>query len=348
MIGVDTLQVNLSDCEVLPGHRLVVNPASFSPTSGETFGDFVLWPGQHGRSAHFNDERGRFFVDFKQRCSRMNAAVHLSIPKYATGGRDNVHLVWADVARDVFANLQKEIRAVGIKTDLSKAQLSRVDVTRNVQASEPFTAYRPVLQLVEGQRLKDRREYMDGYLWGNAKQQVCAYDKGAQVTAMRGDASGLRNVLRFEYRMRDAEKCRSVFGFGQLGELLQEYDSIGAAYRQKMREHVFRFTPDGIEQLSSKSAGEEIDSFMQYGGRNWKQRLISAYGVREMVKMMEVDTFTKLMQEKTGSRFEAYRFGVKLRQAKVDARLLQHDMASKKTYRTLYAELRTKVLRVAA
>ena len=348
MIGVDTLQVNLSDCEVLTGHKLVVNPASYSPTSGETFGDFVLWPGQHGRSAHFNDERGRFFVDFKQRGSRMNAAVHLSIPKYATGGRDNVHLVGADAARDVFANLQKEIRAVGIKTDMSKAQLSRVDVTRNVQASEPFTAYRPVLQLVEGQRLKDRREYMDGYLWGNAKQQVCAYDKGAQVTAMRGDASGLRNVLRFEYRMRDAEKCRDVFGFGQLGELLWEYDSIGEVYRQKMKEHVFRFTPDDLEVMSGKSLAQEIDSFMQYAGRNWKQKLIEAYGVRELVKVAEIDTLKGIIQEKTGNRLEAYRFGVKLRQGKVNARLLQHDTASKKTYRTLYAELRAKVLRVAA
>jgi hypothetical protein len=347
MIGVDTLQANLTDCEVLPGHKLVVNPASFSPTTGETFGDYVLWDGQQGRSAHFNDERGRFFVDFKQRGSRMLAAVHLSVPKYATGG-NNAHLVGADVARDVFADLQKELYGIGIATNLSKAQLSRVDVTRNIQASESFTTYKPVLQLVKGQRLKDRREYMDGFLWGNTRQQVCTYDKGAQVTAMGGDASVLRNVLRFEYRMRDAGKCKDVFGFSQVGELLAEYDSISDTYRTKMKEHVFRFTPNDIETMSGQSIAEEIETFMVHAGRNWKQKLIEAYGVRELVKIAEVDTLKSVIEEKTGSRKEAYRFGKKLEQGAVNAKLIQHDTASRKTYRTLYNELKTKVLSRAA
>jgi len=348
MIGVDTLQVNLSDCEVLPGHKLVVTPASFSPTTGETFGDFVLWNGQHGRSAHYNDERGRFFVDFKQRGSRMLGAVHLSIPNYATGGRDNAQLVGADVARDVLADLQKEIQEIGIATDLSKAQLSRVDVTRNIQAAEAFPIYRPVLQLVEGQRLRDKREYIDGFLWGNTRQQVCAYDKGAQVEAKGGNASGLRNVLRFEYRMRDAGKCKDVFGFSQLGDLLREYDSIGDTYRGKMKEHVFRFTPDNLEVLSGRKLEEEMRDFMEYAGRNWQAKLIEAYGVRELVKLAEVDTIKKIVASLTHDRKKAYRIGVKLRQGQVNARLIQHDTATKKSYRTLYGELRTKVLRIAA
>lgn len=343
MIGIDTLQVNLAGFDVLPGHAMTVRPSPYLPSTGEVIGDYVLWEGQHGASGFFNDSGGRFFVDVRPKGGRVGCSVHLSVPKYATGGRHNLNLVDGEVTREVLTDLGKQLEAIGIRTNLLNAGLSRVDLTRNVQGDEPFSVYRPVLSLIEGKRMKDRREYVDGFLFGNTAQQVCVYDKVAQLEAMRTPVAGLRNVLRFEYRARDGRTAKNI-GFNDVGSLLKNYGEVPGVYRAKLREHVFRFRPDGLEVLSAKVLEDELTRFAECAGRNWFAKWVESYGVREITKLAEVDTVAKVVQEVTGDRNKAWRVARKLKEATVNVRFIQRDPSSRKSYRTLYAELCSKVL----
>lgn len=345
MIGIDTLQANLAGFDVKAGHSLTIRPPAFKPSTGEVFGDFLLWPGQNGSSAHYNDDTGRFFVDVRVHGGRVGCSVHLSIPRYSTGGRSNLNLVDGVTTREVLSDLGRELRAVGVSTNLEEARLSRVDLTRNVQADEPFSVYRPMLGLIEGRRMRDRREYTDGFLFGNTAQAVCIYDKLEQLRAMKVDTpKGAGNVLRFEYRMKDARKCRDVLGFGNVQELLSEYGSIGDTYRTKMKEHVFRFSPGGLEVLSARRLEDELREFYELGGRNWFARWVEAVGVREILRLAQPDTVADVVDELTGSRNKSWRIAKKLKDARANTRLLSRDRGSLRTYRTLYGELRSKAL----
>lgn len=349
MIGVDSLHVLAGEWDVAPDHQLMVRSADFSPVTGEEKGSYLLWRedgvAQFGRRAYYNDPQGRFFVDVHPVGGQVRCGVHLSLPRFASGGVDNVKLLSRTEAVDVLENLGRELSAVGVKTDLDTAQLSRVDVTRNVETDEPFTVYRPVLSLVEGKRMRDKREYVDGFLWGNSARQVVAYDKRAQLVAEKLRLTDVPDhLLRFEMRLRDHRTAVSTLGYANVGDLKREYDGVSDVYRRTMRDNVFRFKPDEFEVLSSRQIEEELGAFREEAGRNWVAKWIEAIGVREIVKRCEPDTIAKVVEELTGDRKKAYRVAVKMRRGLVNSKMIRREASTQKTLRSLYRELERKVM----
>ena len=254
---IDTLKVELNGFEVRPDHGLTIQPAAIIPRTGEMVGSFRLWNGVEARAAYHNTPKYQF--DIQHRFGKVRATVKLSLPGYA--GSDNVSAIPKGEAVAVMKDLQHELDEIGVACNLEDGRLSRMDAFRNVNASEPFRTYSPVLQLLDGKRMRDKVEFGGtSFRWGNNASQINAYDKVEELQSKRRDVTRYSgtNLIRFEHRALDHRKIYGLYGMQTVMDFLHEYDTIPNAYKAVMEKDLFRYDGNGIEVLSEKQIAEEM------------------------------------------------------------------------------------------
>lgn len=344
---IDTLKVSLSDYHVSDSTQLRLKPATIDLSTGEQVGCYTLWKASSGSAvegsgAYWNGDTLR--VDVTPKGDSVQCFVEASLPKYATG--DNLSPIDRNAVQVALRNIERQLRDIGIGTNIETARLSRIDTFRNVLADEPFTTYTPVLSLMRMRRQRSR-DYGTTFLFSNSQQETCIYDKRAEMKHRGLDVSRVPpNVMRFEHRLKTGRKIRSTLGVGTVGDLMKCYDVVPEHHLRTMREELFKYEPGEVETMTGDQYVAGMLLFQARFPKTWEARYFDALGRYTAAKAGGVEAVRRAIEivasgDDEAVRKRVYRHGRSMDEAYTLLSMLERPEGSK-TLGDLYRELRAK------
>jgi hypothetical protein len=345
---IDTLKLSLTDYSILLGADLTIQPAAHNHATGEMTANFKLWNSgdrwvEGSKAFHNADD---FNVSIKPGHSANNdgvlAMVQFSVPKVADGS--NYHPTDEKGTKVALRGIESRLRAIGIRTNIESATLSRLDAFKTVEADEPYECYHPVLSMIRGRRMA-KRDYGTTFLWANTMQEICAYDKRAEMQLRKVPLDGVaKNPLRFEWRMLKASKVReSLDGMRTVKDLTAGYDQVRVKFVETMEKQLFPATAREVATVTTSEIEKQLLALREQGGRRyWFDDWLKARGLAAVIGNLDaVEQAVKLVSDNRATQLKIMR---KLKAAQMDAMTMKIIGPSQRTLAELYSELKTKVL----
>jgi len=155
-----------------------------------------------------------------------------------------------------FFNVVEDLEQSGISADWDIAQLTRVDVSRNVQLYNPVSAYTTVFPYFQMKRAKHTRQHPDGYGTGNDNWGVIMYDKGRETRLFHDDEHPGQpyhgnDLLRCELQFKRNRAISKHLAIGTVRDITRVgIDALGDAYRGHLNDNLFKGQDDLSEQMS--------------------------------------------------------------------------------------------------
>lgn len=351
---IDTVKLCLNDWEVKQGARLTVQPSPVEYATGELISDFPLWKKENGSfemgsKAYLNTQNLNVDIHpFTMQRGGAQCFVHFSIPKIHNG--ENYYSVGKEGTQAVLKQVEGELQEAGIKTNIEEATLSRVDTFQNIITEEPFFSYSPLFSLLQASR-KVRRDYGTTFLWSNTQQELCVYDKLAEMENRKIDISHYpAQTMRFEYRLLNKGKIENVIGFSKLKELPSQWGIFREKFKQAWEKDLFRVQVEEVELLASKQVRLLLEHFRGEDKRNYIDKLFDFYGAYTLGRDYGIEplkiAIRELEREKGADentiKVKVQRAGKKLKEALFQMELLKGESEGK-TLAGLYRELQGKV-----
>ncbi len=343
---IDTLKVSLSDFEIAAEHDIIVQPAAYNPSTGEQQASYPLWhTGSRyieGSRAFHNSEDFNLTIKANRPTEpdKVGCYVQFSVPKVATGS--NYYPTDHKGTIEAFRTVQKQLKSIGVKTNLKTANLSRVDAFKTVEASEPYQSYHGVLRMLQGQRMA-KRDYGTTFLWSNQSQEICVYDKLAEMQQRKCDISGLpENSIRFEQRWLKAAKVRDALEMRSVADLLSGYDHVRDTYHRVMEKQLFKHTMADVTLFSVNQVQEEFTRLELASNRTGLRRYLMAVAL--LRGFPDIEAVRQALPHIMPDRMMQSRSKRDLEQAMCDAAVLKVEGTSKRTMGQLYSELQSGVL----
>ncbi len=346
---IDTMQLLLTDYDA-SNAKLKLQPSPIDMATGAATASFPLWHNGsqmiEGAYAYHREEHinVKLYPMPKPGGQGMGTvcSIRFEVPKFA--GDSNYHPADFKGTRRAIRSAEKHLAAIGIKTDIKTAQISRLDAFTNVVAQEPYSCYQPVLSLLSGSRMK-QRGYENGFLWENQQQQVCVYDKLKKMEHDKFSIAGLpRNSIRFEHRMLKSRKVRDALNFRNVTDLLSSYDTIASTYRETMKKQLFRYEPADVEAILASEIEANMRWFKSQNERNWLSSYLRYYGLHSLLQKAEMETVLGVVEKIDDCRMRKSRMKADLTKMRFDTQSMHVLGPSKRTTSQLYQELREKVL----
>ncbi len=136
----------------------------------------------------------------------------------------------------------------GIELDINSCHLTRLDLTKQAETTQPCSNYQSVFEYLRMPRYNDKVSYHTGFQYGNnsSEKQIVFYDKREELF----HKSGIKidnNFTRCEtrYKKKAGQKL-GILSYGQLSNANQEtLDFIFNRDIQKLLSH-----PKGVHQLT--------------------------------------------------------------------------------------------------
>ncbi len=343
---LDTLRLTLGEYTIGPSPELTVELPTLNAATKELGGYYPLWrtgsTHQMGKKAYHNAEDWYFTLQAhaQEGGYTIVPTLSFSVPKLANGS--NYEPADFKATETALINAERELKRIGVHTEIETATLSRVDSCKNVLVSESFQAYAPVLARLQGQRM-NKRDYGTTFLWENTVQQVCVYDKREEMKRRKKNLSRVpRNVARFEHRLLKARKVRDALGFSTAGDLLIGFDEVKKGYVTTMEKLLFRFSPVELEIMTAGDFEARLTSFQASGKKNWLAGFQEAYFFQQLGS--DKDAYLRAVENVTNNKMTFSRTRKKLMQAEINSLELEQVGRSKHTLGELYRELKREVL----
>jgi hypothetical protein len=343
---IDTLKVSLSDYSIASEHEIIVQPSGYNPSTGEVQATYPLWHDGRGyvegsRAFHNSDLCNLTIKPVSPlEPDKVGCFVQFSVPKVATGS--NYYPADEQATAGAFKTVEKYLKSVGVKTNINNASLSRVDTFKTVQASEPYQSYHSVLSMLQGQRMA-KRDYGTTFLWSNTQQEICVYDKLAEMQQRKCDVSRLPdNSIRFEHRLLKGKKVRDSLSMSTVKEIVSNPREVSNAYRQAMEKQLFKHSIKDVEMLTVSEIEEQLGRIMRdsisWGFRRWMCAVGLVHGIDD------IEAVRKAITAVAPNRTSASRMKRQLDQAVMDAAALKLAGRNKRSMAELYSELQQGVL----
>lgn len=261
---------------------------------------------------------------------------------------------------DVLDFVSKELRDIGIKTNIYNSDLSRIDSFTNITTSEPFQAYTPVFTLLEATRKKAVEWNGQTYLWRSDEHQITCYDKIEEMRAKIKDENVLsrltnNNVLRIENRWNTKRKIFSKLKFQNVYELLDNYDTLKTEFKNDIESTIFRYKENQIEWLTGKQINQALQTFCNSGRRYWFREFMVFTGYLSLTKLTTPEIILKAIDElniqgsESKVRVIKHRIKKNFYEAKLGSNFADLNyLINRKSNKELYEELRTKFLKKVA
>jgi hypothetical protein len=196
--------------------------------------------------------------------------------------------------------------------------------------------------MLQGQRM-NKRDYGTTFLWANTQQEICVYDKVAEMLARRLKVSSKRYAIRFEFRMLKARKVQDTLSMKSVEDLLAGYDHVEAVYKQHLHKQLFHRSVSEAAVLTARQIEEELSYYKnELGRRFWLNSWLMAQGMRAAA--CDADALKQAVRNVAGNRMTAARVCRQIEDARLDAVALEIIRPSKRPLGELYGELKSKVL----
>jgi len=345
---LDTVKVYIPDYSISDTSELKIQPAQVLAGTGEKLNEHELFQTVAGRRhygsrAFLNTEKWN--LDLKPYAFAGNGVacfLHFSVPKVHYG--ENYYSVGEQGTQAVFNLVEEELKEKGFSCNLQNANFSRIDTFKNIQPSEPFETYSALFSLLNARRgLK--RSYGTTYLVGNTQQQFIVYDKLEEMRRQELEVSEFPETMRFEHRLLNKQKIKNVVGFAQVADLFKGgYAVIKDKQKESWKESLFKYSVEEVVQLGSQELVQEMQCFEREHGRNWFSYFLKGYGAFHLAKYAGIEVVELAMQKFEADRMKVYRMRKTLEEAERELLLFKKEQASRKTYASLYEELKDKVL----
>ncbi len=342
---LDTLALVLDEYTVTSGADLQVQPPTVNAGSGELAAEHLLWRsgGREARGVKAFHNGERVAVSLKPRheapASQALCIVRFSVPKMATGS--NYYPATPAATQTVLSDAGKYLQGIGIKTNIERATLARVDAAQTYTMREPFDGYAPVLRHLRGKR-SSSREYEGMFLWGNKSWEICSYDKREEMRRLKESVAGLpANSLRMEVRGLTGKKVEAMFGLRTVAQLRDGLDVVSESYRAQLEAQLFRHE---LPEASSSSRADLVAQMMacKETDRFWFPRLAMLHFMAEFAD--DPGALKYAIRVASDNRDTANRLCRMVDQMTHEARALREVAPGKRTHGELYDELREKVL----
>lgn len=149
----------------------------------------------------------------------------------------------------VVSEVSKELKQIGIHTDINQAKIVRADLTRNTLLSNPFSVYMSGLRLLKGKR-QSNTEYPDGYLIKNKQHQTIFYDKGLKLQLDKTPIPIPPNFARGEVRATKNKTVNRYFQINTIPDLLETpSEEINRFFKDYLNNTIFKRVEFGEQSL---------------------------------------------------------------------------------------------------
>jgi len=349
---VDALKLTLQEWQVSPGASLKVNVGNMDFQTGEmkqtllfsdTSGHDTL-----GAYAHYNSEKLNLTI--KPIAGQVQAFATFSAPKRIK--EDNYSPVSEAQFSEALESVEEELSLNGIKADIRKARLSRVDTFKNILTDEETASYARLFGLLEANRAKDKSTHgATTWLMKNNSTEYCIYDKLEEMRNTGHLTSGLPKTLRFELRCLDAHKVKSFYKSVVTVADLKAYGWSALQERsvKAWTDNFFKYDIEEVEILAESQIRSELQFFQAKYGRLFFSKYLKAYGAYFLASSLGgVEVIKKALEnmDLEDKRKKIYRAERELKDALLLVESLKLDSTSPKTLGELYAELKYKMEQV--
>ena len=345
---LDTVKVYIPEYSIKTDNNIEFQPARINAGTGEKLNEFELFQTTSGKrfygsKAMLNTDI--FHLDLKPYSFTENGVacfLHFSVPKVHYG--QNYYSVGEQGSHAVFNLVEQELQKNGFCCNLQNADFSRVDTFKNIEPEEPFETYSALFSLLNASR-KVKRSFGTTYMVTNTQQEFCVYDKLKEMEMHKLDTSGFPSTMRFEHRLLNKQKIKTVLGFTQVADLFKGgYAVIKDKQKQSWKDNLFKYSVEEVVQLGSQELAREMQCFQQKHGSRWFSWFLKAYGAFHLAQFAGVEVVQTALEHMEANRMKVYRAVKTLEEAERELLFYRKEPATKKTYATLYSELKEKVL----
>lgn len=349
---LDTVKLCLNDWEIKKGSPLLIQPSPLNYGTGELTSCYPLWRNEEGEmemgsKAYLNTQS--LNVDIKPFSQGgVQCFVHFSIPKIHNG--ENYYSVGKEGTQAVLKKVEGELKEAGIHTNIEEASLSRVDTFQNVITEEPFLSYSPLFSFLHASR-KIKRDYGSTFLWSNTQQELCIYDKIAEMQKRKIDTSSYPSqTMRFEWRLLNKKKIENAVGFSRVRELPSNWGVFREKYREAWKKDIFNMNVEEVKILSAEQVRNLLEIFRNESERNYIDNLFNFWGTYragvefgiEPLKIAIREIEEERGADKKTINMKVYRVGKKIQEA-IRKYELHMGRVKSKTIADLYRELQGKI-----
>lgn len=244
-----------------------------------------------------------------------------------------------DRLSDTWKHIQDDLRERGINANWLDANVTRIDLAKNITLNNPCFVYDPVWKLIEVKRATSKKRYPDGYSSGNNSQTVIFYNKGKEANAPElGD-----NTLRGEYQTRKRKAVQKVTGLYTLHQVINAGEGyINEVYSKTMQDKVLRVKhTDNQLYIPFNDIQELMNELAELHYQGAGHKLLEVLGTPNAIELIGIDGYKILLQD-IGYSKTAVNNNVK-------ALIKMNDrysrlMSKKDTVSSLYREIRTKLV----
>jgi hypothetical protein len=299
----------------------------------------------YGKSAHFNAPK------YKVDIYNGRIVIQFSSPKIATGS--NYYTSTKAEYEHSLKKVEQDLKEQGILTSLPSSNLSRLDLTTTEQMDHNFSTYMPVLNMLNGTRAKNKRQYHAQTMqWDNSQYQVCCYDKLAEIQSYEPGANISQypqNSFRTELRLLNSKKIQTTLGISTAQEVYRNYDEIKGYRSQLLHDYVFKTEPKDFNDMLTGSIENMVKAYASTGKRNWFDYLTKDYGLfnlmkytdtQELVNIYKAELEKKGMHTTESIRVQCIR--MKKRIENKASTLMESLTVQNIPYRDLYLEIYKK------
>jgi hypothetical protein len=189
-----------------------------------------------------------------------------------------------------------------------------------------------------------KRDYGTTFLWGNQAQEICAYDKRAEMQQRKVSIEGVPDhPLRFEWRMLKGRKVReSLGGISSVADLLAGYDHVRHSYVGTMEKQLFHRSMRDVATVTASEIEEQLTALKCSKSRYWFDDWLKARGLAAVIG--NLDAVHQAVKSVSDNRATQLKIMRKLEAAQADAMMMKIIGPSPRTLAELYGELKSKVL----
>lgn len=354
MVGIDTLSLELGKCEIKDGAGLTIRPADIDMKTGAIL-ESPLFETDKGRTitgARAFANTDFFQFDIAPIYGKVHAYVKLSVPKFHQNNGLNFEVVSDADTLEVLRKLEGSLDDLGIRTDIFKSRVNRVDTFSNILTDNEFEDYAGVLGCLRARRMKKLNYGAGTFLWHNTQSELTCYDKEKEMFfKIKHDKLPMRlrelipaKCVRFEHRIKKGRKLESSCDFRNTEEFKR--DGLRRVKENYMTQFSDVFKVDSKDLITGWLKHEmrkDMEMFRDHHGRNWFSKFLKYRGLAMLVQMASIESLRSCLLEVTGDRKKAFRFEKEME--RVLAYKPEGDSIDWHNINELYIELKTKLLK---
>lgn len=333
---IDTIRLNLTDCDIKPTSPIVVQSAALDHSTGKKLNEYDLFINNSGRivrgsKAFLNDDKFNLTINpsmvsetdnyttsfkpknfkrivpdkdlwdynFSGEDEMTGIYLQTSLPRLI--GENNLNTLSLDETKKAFKILESRLKKYGIATNILNSNLSRLDTFTNISTDLNFFSYTSLFSVMDCSRMKSVGYGDQSYLWKNGQQELMIYDK---VTEMKTKFPDLKfrkkNIMRFENRLLKKRKILSKFRFKTTRELLNNFQDVKEFHRSEIENKIFKYSFDEIQKLTDDDLKEKFINAKKFYGKRWFNGYCFAFGAFQLSRLTSYEHLEQIIEEIEG------------------------------------------------